>query len=391
MAAGLPTGIDRLPSGRYRARYRDADGAQHSQSFEMLRDAKTWRSRQLAAVQAGTHVGTAGNGITFEAFAIERLAAWRKHKEATRLQVESHLRRHVFPDFGSKKIGAIKPAHVEAWVSRKELELSPATLHVVMAWFRRVFSDAQRQRLIVESPCVGIELPERIKRDVEPLPLEAVDALVDAMPPHLRGTVLVAAWSGLRQGEVLGLRRHRVTLFAREDERGMLVPPSIYVAEQLQTLTGPPKLVAPKTKRSVRRVPIPNVLASGLSQHMDEFPTDNQGFLFRNASNGEPIRRNRFGDVWRKAVETAGLPKGTRFHDLRHTYASLLIEAGESVTVVSKRLGHSSAVETLGTYAHMWPDSDGRTVDVLNAAWARHVSPDVSQDNAGLAFLQVKR
>lgn len=57
----------------------------------------------------------------------------------------------------------------------------------------------------------------------------------------------------------------------------------------------------------------------------------------------------------------------------RHTYASTLISAGESVTVVSKRLGHASAVETLETYSHLWPDSDEYTISVLDAAYARHV------------------
>ncbi|MCW2807180.1 MAG: traSA:integrase fusion protein [Marmoricola sp.] len=89
--------------------------------------------------------------------------------------------------------------------------------------------------------------------------------------------------------------------------------------------------------------------------------------MFRNR-NGNPVRRNYYSEVWAKAVQQAGLPKGTRFHDLRHTYASMLIRAGESVTVVSNRLRHASPVETLETYSHMWPDSDERTVTVLNAA-----------------------
>lgn len=379
MSAGLPSGVDQLPSGKYRARYRDADGRQHSKSFDRLRDAKTWRTLQLAAIQAGTHVAAADAKTTFEDFARERMTAWRKHKESTRLAVESHLRVHVFPTFGARPIGSIRPAHVEAWVARKELELAPATLHVVFAWVRRVFSDAQKQRLITDSPCDGIELPERVKREVEPLSLDAVDALVDAMPSRLRATVLVAAWSGLRQGEVLGLRKHRLNLMGHLDDRGNRQPASIYVAEQLQTLTGPPQLVAPKTKKSIRRVPIPGVLVDGLAAHLAEFPTSAEGFIFV-AGNGNPLRRGYFHSVWTKAVAEAGLPRGTHFHDLRHTYASLLIAAGESVTVVSKRLGHASAVETLETYSHMWPDSDGHTVDVLNAAWSRHVSPAVSRN-----------
>jgi integrase len=73
------------------------------------------------------------------------------------------------------------------------------------------------------------------------------------------------------------------------------------------------------------------------------------------------MRRNRFGEVWRPAVVKAGLRKGTRFHDLRHYYASLLIRRGASVKAVQSRLGHASATETLNTYAHLWPDDEDRT------------------------------
>lgn len=370
----LPDGIDRPKPGVIRARYRDATGRQRSKQWperNNLRRAQQWRNAGIAEVQAGTYVAPSDGRVLFETFAAERAAAWRKHKPSTRLQVESHLRCHVLPTFGAKHVGAITPAHVEAWVAAKEQELAPATLAVVFAWLRRIMADAVKQKLIRDNPCDGVELPTVERRDVEPLPLDAVDALFDAMPERLRATVLVAAWTGLRQGEVLGLRKHRLSLIGRRDPRGSWQPPSVHVVEQLQTLDGPPALAPPKSKGSVRRVPLPAVAVEGIAAHLAEFPTADDGFLFTNAV-GDPWRRNRFSEQWRRAVEAAGLSEGTRFHDLRHTYASTLIEAGESVTVVSKRLGHASAVETLGTYAHMWPDSEGRTVEVLDAAFARH-------------------
>jgi integrase len=70
---------------------------------------------------------------------------------------------------------------------------------------------------------------------------------------------------------------------------------------------------------------------------------------------------------WRAAVEMAGLPAGTGLHALRHYYASLLIRHGESVKTVQARLGHASAVETLDTYSHLWPDSDDRTRDAIDS------------------------
>ena len=65
--------------------------------------------------------------------------------------------------------------------------------------------------------------------------------------------------------------------------------------------------------------------------------------------------------------KAAGLPAGTGFHALRHYYASLLIRHGESVKTVQSRLGHASAVETLDTYSHLWPDSDDRTRDAIDS------------------------
>ena len=77
--------------------------------------------------------------------------------------------------------------------------------------------------------------------------------------------------------------------------------------------------------------------------------------------------RSVFGHKWRGAIETVGLSAGTGFHALRHYYASLLIRHGESVKTVQERLGHASAVETLDTYSHLWPDSDDRTREAIDS------------------------
>jgi len=100
------------------------------------------------------------------------------------------------------------------------------------------------------------------------------------------------------------------------------------------------------------------VVVDALAAHSAAFPTDDLVFL---NERGQPIRRSQFGHLWREAVEAAGAPNGTGFHDLRHYYASLLIRHGESVKVVQAQLGHATAAQTLDTYSHLWPDSDDRT------------------------------
>ena len=87
---------------------------------------------------------------------------------------------------------------------------------------------------------------------------------------------------------------------------------------------------------------------------------------------GQPLQRQTFSaKVWRLAVAKAGAPADTRFHDLRHYYASLLIQHGESVKTVQVRLGHATAAETLDTYSHLWPDSEDRTREAVDLVMGR--------------------
>jgi integrase len=122
----------------------------------------------------------------------------------------------------------------------------------------------------------------------------------------------------------------------------------------------PAFLAPPKTAASIRTIPLPTVVVDVLARHLAAFAMGEGQLLFTN-DRGEPISRTRFSEaVWQPAIVRAGLPGGTRFHDLRHYYASLLIRHGESVKVVQARLGHASASETLDTYSHLWPDSEDR-------------------------------
>lgn len=119
------------------------------------------------------------------------------------------------------------------------------------------------------------------------------------------------------------------------------------------------------TQASNRTIPLPQVVVDALAAHLAEFPAESGGLVF--TLSGKPITRPAFGHKWRAVVGAARVPAGTGFHALRHYYASLLIRHGESVKTVQARLGHASAVETLDTYSHLWPDSDDRTCDAVDS------------------------
>jgi integrase len=227
----------------------------------------------------------------------------------------------------------------------------PSTVGVVHGVVSGIFRAAMRDKVIAHNPCDGTKLPKATKSRVEPLDTEVVLALAEAVPDRYRALVILAAGSGMRQGECFGLTVDRVDFLRRV----------VQVDRQLVTVSGrAPFLGPPKTAGSVHAIPLPTVVVDALAAYLAAYPPIEDGLVFVTAA-GQPIRRTAFGDVWRAAVRAAGAPTGTGFHELRHYYASLLIRHGESVKVVQARLGHASASETLDTYSHLWPDSDDRT------------------------------
>jgi integrase len=169
--------------------------------------------------------------------------------------------------------------------------------------------------------------------------------------------IILAAGTGLRQGEIFGLTLDRVDFLRR----------TLFVDRQLIGVRGQaPKFGPPKTASSIRTVPLPDVVLHALSEHVRRFPPTGPDAPIFVGSDGQNLRRSAFGTLWRRTAKEAGV-SGRTFHSLRHYYASLLIRHGESVKTVQSRLGHASAAETLDTYSHLWPDSDDRTREAVDA------------------------
>ena len=340
----------------YRVSYRDPEGRQRSQSFTRRVDADAFRASVELDLRRGAYVNPEAGRRLFGDYAEE----WRRarvHRPTTAAQVETHLRRQILPAFGARPIGSIRPTQVQAWVKGLGESLAPGTVTVVYRYLASMFRAAVADGLIVASPCRGVVLPKRERPRVAPLGTDQVHALVAATPSRYRAAVVLAAGTGLRQGEVFGLTVANVDFPRRRLE----------VVQQLVTVQGrAPFLGPPKTDASYRSVPLPDVVLHALVAHLADYPAGRDDLVFTN-DRSEPINRTRFSDVWRRVVADAAVPAGTGFHALRHYYASLLIRHGESVKVVQSRLGHASAAETLDTYSHLWPDSEDRTRQAIDA------------------------
>ncbi|MFC6286817.1 tyrosine-type recombinase/integrase [Nocardioides sp. GCM10027113] len=349
---------------RWRARYRDASGREHARHFVKKADAQRWLNEVTASVVTGQYVDPKAGRMPFRDYAEQ----WRKmqaHRPSSQAHTETMLRRHAYPTLGDRPLNSVLPSEVQAWVKRlgtedkasKRKALSPSTIGVVHSIVSSVMKAAVRDRRIMANPCEGTKLPKPEKKQVVPPTTEQVDVLRKAMPDRLGALVTITAGTGMRQGEVLGLTVDRLDMLRRE----------VRVDRQLVTMAkDTPKFGPVKTDASVRTIPLPVVVVDALAAHLAAYPAGPDGLVFTQ-SNGDPWTRQRFGHVWRPAARAAGLPVGSGLHGLRHYYASLLIRFGESVKTVQARLGHATAAETLDTYSHLWPDSDDRTRDAIDA------------------------
>lgn len=352
--------ITRRPNGKWRARFRDEDGKEYARHFDRKLDGQRWLDENRALMLTGMFVSPNAGRMTFKEYAEQWRALQVHHRPSTADAVRVSLEKRVYPRIGDKKMRSIRSDDIAAMVAELSETYKPATVTLTYSYVATIFKAAVAAREVARTPCVGIKMPEVADETVDPkdvLTVENVHALVKAMPEHFKPLVLLAAGTGLRQGEAFGLTRDRVNFLKRE----------IVVDRQLVMRNGKPSEFGPtKTRSSNRVIPLPQVVADALSAHIKAHEIGPEDLLFR-GSRGATMRRNTFSPLWQAATTKAGL-EGYTFHALRHHYASLLIEHGESVKVVQARLGHKSAEETLNTYARLWPNTEDRTRQAVDAA-----------------------
>lgn len=350
--------ISRRPNGKYRPRYRDENGKEHARHFDRKVDAQRWLDSVTASMVRGDYVDPKLGRTTVAAYIDTWLPA-QPVRDSSRRAYESYLRNHVVPTFGDKRLSAVTRTQVLAFRRHLEQGLAPTTARQILALLAGVFADAVTDGLLAKSPCTDTVPPRPQRGKVVPLTVEQVEALVEAAPVRYRALVVLGAGCGLRLGEALGLKVHRVRFLERE----------LDVVEQLTLIPGsPPRMAPPKTRGSVRTVPMAGVVVDALAEHLAAFPAASEDLVFRSRTGG-PIWANTFNNsVWQPLRKRAGLPT-VRYHDLRHFTASALIRYGESVKTVAHVLGHADETETLRTYSHLWPDADVRTRAAVDAAF----------------------
>jgi len=216
----------------------------------------------------------------------------------------SHLRNHIYPALGGRRMGSLARTDMKSFVSVLAAKLAPSTTETVFSVLRALMQSAVDDGVIAANPCTRIKLPVVEKHVVEPMPTAAVLALLKAITPRYRVMVVLGAGAGLRKGEAFGLTVPRVDFLRRK----------LHIRDQAQRGATAAPL---KTNASKRVIPADDWVLAGITAHIQAYAPGPGQVIVTNRC-GRVAKRNSFGSCWREAVAAAGLPAGTRFHDLRH-------------------------------------------------------------------------
>jgi integrase len=345
--------IAKRPDGRWRARYRDAAGNEHSRHFDRKIDASQWLDGVTSAVVTSTYVDPKLGRVTVGAWAKQWLAAQLQLKESTRVRYAGLLARQVLPTWDSVRLTDVSHADVAKWVTGLSASgLAPSSVRQAHRVLSLVLGLAVRDGRLPRNPADGAPLPRASKPDKRFLTAAEVAGLADEAGDH--GLVIrVLAYTGLRYGELAALRVRRVDLLRRRLE----------VAESVTEVAGKLVTGTPKTHQR-RSVPIPRSLVDELAVLMAGKAPDDLVFT---APYGGTLRLMNFRRrTFDPAAERAGLG-GLTPHELRHTAASLAVSAGANVKAVQRMLGHASAAMTLDVYSGLFDDDLDGLADRLDA------------------------
>jgi integrase len=346
--------VAKRPNGKWRARYVGPDGKQHAQHFDVKADALRWLAAQVTRMRDGTWIDPRLGKRTFEEFATSWLDGQIHHRPTTARITKQRLEKHLIPVFGSRPLAAITRADVQAFVTAKSKDgLAPSTVEALYRLLAQIMLAAIEEKVLAHTPCRRVNLPQQAEKTLTIPTVEQITELHAAAPDHAKTMILVAAATGLRISEMCGLTVDRVDFLRR----------TITVDRQsVGNAAGKPRFGPPKTKASVRVIPVPEKLTLVIAAHLVAHPSED--VVFRSASD-MPWRRESLSHEFSRWAKAAGYP--FTWHSFRHFYASALIEAGQSVKVVQARLGHATAQETLDTYARLWPSDEDGTREAVKA------------------------
>jgi len=352
--------IRRLPSGRWQVRYPGTDGMPQTapRTFETKADAGRYLARIESDLARGLLVDHRLGKVTVREWA-ERFMPTTAHlKPKTRASYASLLKATILPVLGDVPVGRLRPIDVQEWASGLAARgLSASRVRQSYRLLSQIMAAAEDSGLVAITPCRRIRLPRVDESEPRILTREEVDAVAAACRPPYDLLVQTLAYSGLRIGEALALRRNSIDVLGRR----------LIVRQSLSDAGGQLTFETPKNHQQ-RSVTLPSFLVQHLVRHLDDHVDGDPRALLFTGETGQPLRYSSvFRRAWQPAIEATGL-YGVTPHDLRATHASWVIDGGGSVMDAAARLGHAAGTVTTRHYARPVAGRDAEVAARLERA-----------------------
>ncbi|MBQ3054801.1 MAG: site-specific integrase [Oscillospiraceae bacterium] len=285
-------------------------------------------------------------------------------EETTRCGYKEGINSRLIPELGSIPLKSLSTSHIQSWVNRLSSRLAPKTVKNVFLNLKQALDKAYVLRMIPYNPCTGVELPKLVKPKHEIYDSNEISIALDAAKGTDMYLILLLALSvGLRRGELLALRWEDINFKKK----------TISVVENRVLAGGEEITKAPKSKAGLRTITIGNKVLSELKkaqiQYLEKKETMGNRFfdsgLVICKEDGKGYYPDAITRKWSRFVKQKNLKK-IRFHDLRHSCATAMIEAGIDPKTVQQRMGHADISVTMNIYAHCTKTMDTRAAEAMD-------------------------
>ncbi len=329
------------------------------------REAKSVMHRMITEMEQGKLTQRSNKNVG------EWMDEWEENylpnvEETTRVGYKTKIKCYIKPAIGDILLKSLRTEHVQKMVNdMKDRGLSPKNIRDTFNNINAAMKKAVKIRLIPYNPCEGVELPKLKKYRAQVYPTEMIHKLLDvAMGTDMYLPIFILVMVGLRRGELLALRWEDIDFKNNvlKVRKNMVKGENGYIIK------------APKSEAGIRDIHLGEDVMSVLKSARLQYMTDafnygtgfqNLGFVIRQ-EDGSPFCPDSMSRKWVRFLESNHLPR-IRLHDLRHSNATALIQAGVNPRVVQQRLGHADVQVTLNTYTHVLPEMDIAAAETLDS------------------------
>lgn len=361
--------ITKYKDGRWCARYTvyTANGPK--------RKAIYGKTRAEVAVKLNKALADRNDGFVFDAENLtlgDYLDRWLVNsvkgsvRRSTYKRYEGIVRNHIKPSLGRSRFKALTPRHVrDLYREKLETGLSTRSVNYIHVTLRKALKQAVMDGLIPRNVTDAVKAPQVHKKEVTPLSNAQVGTLLSAARgDRLEALYILAVHTGMRQGELLGLKWADVDLDAR-------------TLSIQRSLADDRTFKPPKRKKSRRTISLTAGAVDALKRHrtaqneerlkLGNLWEDHE-LVFPNQV-GKPMDHNNlYYRDWKRLLKKAGLPEAFTFHTLRHTFATLLLQKNVNPKIVQEALGHATIAQTMDTYSHVVPGMGSVAADAIEEA-----------------------